>query len=124
MGEESCGETAAAGKARLLLLASDASDNARRRAESFLRGRRAPLMTLPWTKDELSALLGRNGCSMLCFTDLPLAAVFAGAMAEETETWRETADLLKARQEKAARRKAAPRKHKGVSDKGGQKDGN
>ena len=111
VGEAVCGETAAAGKAKLLLLASDASANARKRAVGFLNGRRAPLQALPWTKEELSALLGKQGCSMVCFTDLPLAARFAAAMADFDSAWQDTAELLSRREDKAVRRKAAPRKH-------------
>ena len=111
VGEESCGAAAASGKARLMLLASDASENARKRASGFLNGRRAPLASLPWTKAELCDLLGRNGCSMVCFTDLPLAARFAAAMSGDHSGWQDTADILTRREEKAARRKAAPRKH-------------
>ena len=111
VGEASCGDTAAAGKAKLFLLAADASDNARKRAAGFLNGRRPPLQTLPWTKEELSALLGKPGCSMVCFTDLPLAARFAAAMADTDPGWKDTAELLSRREDKAARRKAAPRKH-------------
>ena len=111
VGEESCRAAAASGKARLLLLASDASDNARKRAAGFLYGRRALLTSLPWTKAELSGLLGRHGCSMVCFTDLPLAARFASAMTGDHSDWQDTAELLSRREEKAVRRKAAPRKH-------------
>ena len=111
IGEEGCGSVTGAGRAKLLLLASDASANAVKRANGFLYGHRAPLQTLPWTKEELSSLLGKPGCSMLCFTDLPFAAQFASVMAEERSDWQETAELLKARKEKAQRRKSAPRKH-------------
>ena len=71
----------------------------------------SPVWTLPWTKAELSAMLGKRGCSMLCFTDLPLAARFAAALAEELPGWKETAELLAQREDKLKRRKAAPRKH-------------
>ena len=111
VGEENCGNAAVSGKARLLLLASDASDNARKRAIGFLQGRRALLASLPWKKEELSSLLGRNGCSMVCFTDLPLASRFASAMAGDHSGWQDIADILSRREEKAVRRKAAPRKH-------------
>ena len=67
--------------------------------------------SLPWTKAELSAMMGKRGCSMLCFTDLPLAARFAAALAEELPGWKETAELLAQREDKLKRRKAAPRKH-------------
>ena len=83
VGEEGSGTAIAAGKGRLLMLAADASPNAQKRAAGFLYGHRAPVQTLPWTKAELSAMLGKRGCSMLCFTDLPLAARFAAALAEE-----------------------------------------
>jgi len=110
VGEESCGAAFSLGKARLLLLAADASPNARKRAEGYLYGHRAPMMALPWTKEELSELLGKQGCGMVCFTDLALAGRFASAMAETLPDWQETAALLTQREEKARRRKAAPRK--------------
>ena len=105
VGEEGSGTAIAAGKGRLLMLAADASPNAQKRAAG------APLQTLPWTKAELSAMMGKRGCSMLCFTDLPLAARFAAALAEELPGWKETAELLAQREDKLKRRKAAPRKH-------------
>lgn len=122
VGEERCGAAAAAGKARLMLMAADASPNAVKRAEGFLAGRRAPLRTLPFPKAELSQLLGKQGCSMVCFTDLALAERFASAMAEELPEWLPTAELLSQRQEKARRRKSAPRKHSGGNRR--MKDGN
>ena len=72
-------------------------------------------------KGEAIALLGRNGCAMLCFTDLGLAAEFAAAMSVTDPDWTDTAELLSSRRHKAARRKAAPRKNK--RDKGGEKNG-
>ena len=111
LGEDNCGTVTAQGRAKLFLLASDASPNTRKRAVSFLRGHRAPLMTLPWTREDLSQLLGKKGCGMMCLTDLPLAVRFAEAMAEGTEEWQETAALLSRRADKAARRKAAGPKH-------------
>lgn len=111
VGEDNCGAAVSGGRAKLLLLASDASANAQKRAAGFLTGRRAPLRTLPWSKAELSALLGKRGCSMVCFTDLGLASRFAAAMAQTEPLWQETSELLSRREDKAARRKAAPRKH-------------
>ena len=111
IGEEGCGAAVSGGKAKLFLLPRDASPNTVKRAGTFLRGHRAPLETLPWEKEELSALLGKQGCGMLCFTDLPLAARFAAAMADDLPQWADTAALLSRREDKAARRKAAPRKH-------------
>ncbi len=111
VGETGCGAAFASGKARLLLLASDASESTRKRAKKMLYGRRAPLRTLPWSRAELSELLGKNSCGMMCFTDLPLASRFASSMSELLGDWSDTAELLSQREAKAVRRKAAPRKH-------------
>ena len=102
-GEDGCADAVSGGRAKLLMLASDASPNTARKAQKLLQGHR-------WEKETLSALLGRQSCSMLCFTDLPLASRFAAAMADEAPQWGDTAALLARREEKAARRKAAPRK--------------
>ena len=117
LGEEGCREAFDKGKAKLLLLTSDASPNVRKRAEHLLKGRRALSGTLPWTKEELSFLLGAHGCSLVSFTDAAFAATFASALAEELPDWQEAASLLEARAEKSKRRSAAPHKHE--SGKGG-----
>ena len=80
VGETGCISAFASGKARLLLLASDASEATRKQAAKMLSGRRAPLRTIPWSRAELSELLGKNACGMICFTDLPLASRFAATM--------------------------------------------
>lgn len=79
IGEEATGICARAGKARLIILAADASDNARRRAEGFSRDRTI-LLPVPFTKLELSNILGKTGCSMVAFTDLGLALHFAESL--------------------------------------------
>lgn len=111
VGEEACSEAIFNGKARLVLLAGDASPYVKKRAVSLLEGRRAPMKTLKQGKAELGDVLGRAGCSIACLTDLGLAGRFAAAMAETDPDWTETASLLDARAEKAKRRRAAPRKH-------------
>ena len=81
-GEENAGIAVRAGKAKLLVLAADASENARCRAENFVFGRPVPLMTAPLSKEEISGACGKNGCSMIVFTDLGLADSFVSALAE------------------------------------------
>ena len=107
VGETNTGSAVRAGKAKLLLLAADASDNAAKRARGYLTGHRALLVPLPFTKDELSQLLGKSGCSMAAVTDIGLASVFLAALAEEEPgRYEEAAEELRRRSEKAARRKA------------------
>ncbi len=82
-GEEGCGNAMRMGKARLLVLAQDASDNARRRAEGYVQGRRVPFVKAPYTKQELASACGKSGCSMLAFIDLGLAGSFVSSLADE-----------------------------------------
>ena len=110
VGETNAGAAVRGGKARLLLLASDASDNARRRAEGFVHGRHVPLVPLPFSKEELSDSLGLSGCSMAAVTDMGFARALAAqlcaldaeryaALAEETG---QRFDRLERRKQEAA----------------------
>ena len=65
LGEHDAGAAARAGKACLLLLAQDASDNARKRAEGFAHAAQAPLLRLPYTKQALSDRLTQEGYTQL-----------------------------------------------------------
>ena len=47
LGEENTGAAVRGSKAKVVFLAADASDNARRRAEGFVYGKNIPLLTLP-----------------------------------------------------------------------------
>lgn len=115
IGETNTGAAVRAGRARLVLLASDASDNARKRAEGFLRGRRALLVPLPFTKDELSELTGKGGCSMAAVTDFGLADAFVAALAEDDpERYGEMAQEISRRNDRAVKRKAkGPKANRG-----------
>lgn len=105
-GEDRAGDAVQAGKAKLLLLASDAADNARRRAEHSVNGRRVQLIELPFDRAELGEALGLGSCAMAAVTDLGFAnaltellagidpARYAGAAAETAR-----------RRDKAQRRK-------------------
>lgn len=111
-GEEKSGIEIRAGHARLLVLASDASDNARARAQNFLRGGKTPWTVLPLTKQEISDATGRSGCSMAVFTDTGLACSFAEAvLAEYGEQYSELAAELRRRNDKAAQRRKEKSAH-------------
>ena len=105
VGEVNTGAAARGGKARLLLLASDASDNAARRAEGFSAGRDLPLAALPFTKEEFSAALGVNGGSMAAITDLGFAnALLKALAADEPERYAALASETEARYERERKR--------------------
>ena len=118
IGETDTGAAVRAGKGRLLVLASDASDNARHRAENFVYGTQTPIITLPYTKEELSLITGKGGCSMAAFTDIGLATAFAEALAEEKPDYKETAEQLARKNEKMQMRKREAQAHERNLKKG------
>ena len=106
IGETDTGAAAKSGKAVLICLASDASDNARKRAETFAHARAVPIVRIPYEKQTISDLVGKAGCSMLAVTDLGFAAAFAEALSQQDAASDHTlADALKAQQQ--ARRKGS-----------------
>lgn len=112
VGETNSGAAVRAGKGRVLLLASDASPNAKHRAEGFVNGTQTPLVVLPFTKGDLSEATGTGGCSMVAFTDVGLASVFMAALAEKEPSFMDTAQLLSERNEKALKRKREATVHR------------
>lgn len=111
VGELSSGSVVRAGKAKVLLLASDASDNAKHRAEGFVAGGTTPLVILPYSKDQLSEQLGTTGCSMVAFKDVGLAAVFMASLAELEPSYSEVSAELTKKSEKALLRKRETQAH-------------
>ena len=107
LGEEQSGAAMRAGKGKILLVAEDASDNARKRAESFVAGRSAPLIPLPFSKEEIAAHVGARGCSMAVVTDLGFSLALLEALASQwPEQYQDTAMELKARLDREKRRRA------------------
>ena len=85
VGEEGTGQAARAGKARLILLARDASDNARDRAEGFARRCGAALVLLHADKAALASALGVAGGSMAAVCDAGFARALLEKFPEDTE---------------------------------------
>ena len=103
IGEDNSGSAVSTGKAKLLLTAADASENALRHAERFTQGRRVITVPLHYTRDELGKALGIGGCSMAAVTDIGFANALMKALCEQKpEMYAET---IEQRQAKAARRK-------------------
>ena len=69
VGEEGTAQAVRAGKACLLLLASDASPNARKRAEAFAFRKNLPIVTLETDKAALSDALGIPASAMFAVCD-------------------------------------------------------
>ncbi len=113
VGENNAGEAVRAGKAKLLLLASDASENAKKRAESFVGGRSCLLLELPFSKEELSSALGLGGCSMAAVTELGFANALIKRLQElDPERYADAAEEVARRFSKAERRKSETAKER------------
>lgn len=113
IGETATSATVQAGEARLVLVASDASEKVRKIADSILDGRRALLVELPFTGMDLSEKLGKAGCSILATKDIGLSSAFLKALAEsEPARYGPLAQEMERRADKAAKRKAAGPKRK------------
>ncbi len=105
-GTDSACDTIHAGKAKLLILAADIADNARRKAENACNGRRVVILPVHYTRAELGAALGLAECSMAAVTEIGFAEAFARTLAEGLpERYGETAEELLRRREKTQRRK-------------------
>lgn len=105
IGEESTGAAARGKKAKVILFASDAADNSRRRAEGFSKAGNVPLIILPYTKEEIGTVLDRAGASMAAITDIGLASAFVEKLQQEIPEYEELALELKLKAERAKRRK-------------------
>ena len=73
LGEEPVGGAARAGKAYVVIVASDASDHTWRRAKSFVAGTAQQCIRLPYTKDEMGMAIGRDCLAIAAITDCPMA---------------------------------------------------
>lgn len=105
IGEEFTGATVRAGKARIIILASDASDNARKRAENFAGAGKIPLVEIPYTKNEIGSVLDRASPAMAAVTDIGLASAFIERLKLEAPGYDELAEELSEKAKKAKRRR-------------------
>ena len=70
VGEEPVGAAARSKHARLILIASDAAENTRRRAKHFGDAGECICLEIPATKEALGKALGRTSCALLALTDI------------------------------------------------------
>lgn len=116
IGEEPVGEAARAGKARLIILASNAADHTRRKATSFASLHGTPMIGAPWDKEVLGGAFGRNSVAMLTITDIFLAEHFLSALgdperyAAQIQAVHEKAVSMKKRKQEKQLRKGSKRK--------------
>ena len=80
LGEEPVGAAARAQHARLVVVASDASDHTWRRAKSFVAGTGQQCLKVPFDKDQMGQAVGRSALAIAAFTDPAMALAFVKAL--------------------------------------------
>ena len=83
LGEEPVGAAARAQHARLVVVASDASDHTWRRALSFVANTTQQCIRVSYTKDKLGMAIGRTSLAIAAFTDPALALAFVKALPQQ-----------------------------------------
>ncbi len=124
LGEEPVGAAARAQKARLMIVAEDATDHTWRRAKSFVSGSEQICLKVPYSKDLLGQAVGRTALALAAFTDPALALAFIKALgqpdrykAELESLQKRTARLQQRRQEAKAHAKNKAMGYKGKAKK-------
>lgn len=115
IGEEDTGSAVREHAAKLVLLASDASDNAKKRASGYMYGSKAPLIRLPFTKEEISEHVGKSGCSMAAVCDIGFADAFMKLLCDISPTeYEDAAQAIQRRAQISKKRKndSTPQKNK------------
>ena len=110
LGEEPVGGAARAGKAYVILVASDASDHTWRRAKSFAAGTEQQCVRLPYTKDEMGQAIGRDALAVGAITDVSLALALVKALPEQ-EKYKDALEVLEKKSQKAKKRQAEAKAH-------------
>ena len=107
LGEEPVGAAARAQHARLVVVASDASDHTWRRAKSFVAGTQQQCIKVPYDKDQLGMAIGRSSLAIAAFTDSAMALAFVKALGQPEKYAGELEDLEKRSQRVQQRQKEA-----------------
>lgn len=110
LGEEPVGAVARMGKARLIVVAEDASDHTWRRAKSFVSGTDQQCIRVPFSKDDMGFVIGRTSLAIAAFTDVALALAFVKALPEPAK-YKDTAENLAARNKRMTQRKIEAKAH-------------
>ena len=120
VGEAPVGIAVRAGKARLVLVARDASDHTLRKTRNLVAGTKQPLLQIPYDKDTLGMAVGYSAIAVCALTDPALALSFVRALPPEAQDPAVEADLAE-RTEKARRRQAEQKAHRANVRRGKKK---
>lgn len=110
LGEEPVGAAARAGKAYLILVASDASDHSWRRAKSFAAGTEQQCLRLKESKEELGTAVGRTSLAMGAVTDPGMALAVVKAL-EDVDAHKDVLEVLTRKTERRQQRQKEAKAH-------------
>ena len=111
LGEEPVGAVARAQKARLLVVAQDASDHTWRRAKAYAAGTQQQCVRLPYTKDQMGFAIGRESLAIAAITDCPMALALVQSLPAQ-EQYAEAVAVLTEKVQKQKQRKKEAQAHK------------
>ena len=120
LGEEPVGACAREQHARLVIVASDASDHTWRRAKSFVAGTSQSLIRVEFTKDQLGEAIGRQSLAIAALTDAPLALAFVKALGD-AEKHGKLLEALEVKTNRVRQRQSEQKAHQRNLRKGGKK---
>lgn len=110
LGEEPVGAAARAQHARLVIVASDASDHTWRRALSFVAQTEQLCLRVPYDKDQLGQAVGRTSLAIGAFTDPALALAFVSAL-PPTQSYEPFIESLSKRTDRIRQRQKEAKAH-------------
>ena len=110
LGEEPVGAAARAQKARLVVVAEDATDHTWRRALSFVSGSEQICLRVPYSKDLLGQAVGRSALALAAFTDPAMALAFVKALGQP-EKYSAALESLDKRTKRIAQRQKEAKAH-------------
>ena len=110
LGEEPVGAVARAKKARLIVVASDATDHTWRRARSFVANSDQLCLKVPFSKDQLGQVIGRTELALAAFTDPALALAFIKALGQP-DRYKAELDSLAKRTQRIQQRQQEAKAH-------------
>jgi ribosomal protein L7Ae-like RNA K-turn-binding protein len=110
LGEEPVGAATRALHARLVLVASDASDHTWRRAKSFVAGTDQQCIRVSYTKDELGMAIGRQELAIAAITDPGMALSLVDGLGQP-EKYRDVIQILTEKKKMAIQRQKEAKAH-------------
>lgn len=80
LGADAVAESCALGRARILLMANDASGNTSKWMKTAAEQKEIPLIVLPTGKNELGGAVGVGGCAAVAVCDIGFAVSLCGKL--------------------------------------------